>query len=170
VTRTLVGYQGGVGLFPNYGTYVHMGFSEAVWVEYDPKLLTYQQLVDVFFASHDPTFHASVAYRSIVFYQTTDQFDIANKTLEKIKSQSKLTVWTTLKNGTEFTFWPAEDYHQHYIVKMGDRCPDNTDPAPEACPGSFALPWQSPPRDDHRSDHADAPGSSWHRRCARRQA
>jgi len=111
-----------------------------VWVEYDPKLITYDALVSVFFASHDPTFHASVAYRSIIFYQTPEQLQIANKTLEQVKSQSKLTVWTALKNGTEFIFWPAEDYHQHYIYKMGDKCPDGSDPAPEACPGSQ---WQA---------------------------
>jgi len=139
VTRTLVGYDGGIGIFPNYGTYAHLGFSETVWIEYDPKILSFNSLIDLFFASHDPTMHVTVGYRSIIFFNGTDQYAIANKTLERVKSLTPKneTVFTALKNSTDHIFWPAEDAHQHFQTKEGERCEDGSLPAPEACPGSL---------------------------------
>ena len=99
------------------------GHAEAVLVYYDPKKISFSELVTVFFASHDPTTlnrqgpDSGSSYRSIAFYKTAEEEKIIK---EKIKFLTKNNVFpngivTEIKPLIEF--YSAEDYHQDYIKK-----------------------------------------------------
>jgi peptide-methionine (S)-S-oxide reductase len=127
VTSTTVGYTGGARTSPSYkdvctGT---TGHAEAVEVEYDPKQVSYDQLLNVFWQSHDPTTlnrqgpDVGTQYRSAIFYEDPDQEAAARNskaTLEK-SGLFKRPIVTEIKPASEF--WRAEDYHQQYFEKRG---------------------------------------------------
>jgi len=142
VARTLVGYMGGSLPNPTYGNYSLHGYSETLWVEFNPKNVTYDELLTIFWASHDPTFEVSTGYRSLLWPQNAEQLRMASRSLAYMQSITKppLKIWTRIhENATDYAFWPAEAYHQHYEAKMGERCPpDQHTPAPEACPDTVA--------------------------------
>ena len=125
VLSTTSGYIGGHKKNPTYkdvsaGT---TGHTEAVQVVYDPKKITYQKLLDVFWVNIDPTVkdrqfcdHGS-QYRSGIFYHNAEQQQLAEaskKQLEKDKPFDGMIV-TEVTEATEF--YPAEDYHQDYYIK-----------------------------------------------------
>lgn len=89
------------------------GAAEAIQIEFDPKQISYEELLDVFFKTHDPTTlnrqgaDVGTQYRSAIFFQTEDQKKKAEKAKEKISSA--VTEISELKNFTE-----AEDYHKNY--------------------------------------------------------
>mmetsp|Transcript_70738 Transcript_70738/g.188828 ORF Transcript_70738/g.188828 Transcript_70738/m.188828 type:complete len:126 (-) Transcript_70738:121-498(-) len=94
------------------------GHAEAVQMVYNEKDISYEQLVDMFFKSHNPTTlnmqgaDHGIQYRSAIFYHSEEQRKIA----EKVKS----TIPTAVTEITCFTkFWPAEEYHQQYLAKGG---------------------------------------------------
>lgn len=121
VEEAVSGYAGGFTENPNYteigkGT---TGHAETVAVYYDPKLVSYETLVTVFFGSHDPTTkngqHPDYGsqYRSIVFYQNENELKIINKiiaTLNKELYNGKIV--TEVTNFTKF--YEAEAYHQNF--------------------------------------------------------
>ena len=125
VLSTTSGYIAGHKKNPTYeevsaGT---TGHTEAVQVVYDPKKITYQKLLDVFWVNIDPTVkdrqfcdHGS-QYRSGIFYHNAEQQQLAEaskKQLEKDKPFDGMIV-TEITEATEF--YPAEDYHQDYYIK-----------------------------------------------------
>jgi peptide methionine sulfoxide reductase msrA/msrB len=123
VTKVISGYAGGSGENPTYETYAEMGYIEAVQVYYNPKILTYEQLLDYFWRHIDPTdgggqfIDRGPQYRSAIFYQNDEQRQIAEKskqTLIKSKRLSRPVVTEILKLTK---FYPAEDYHQGYHKK-----------------------------------------------------
>ena len=126
VTEAVSGYAGGTA---NTATYEKVSsgateHAEAVRVTYDPSQVTYGQLLKVFFAvAHDPTQlnrqgpDTGPQYRSAIFFANADQQRVAQayiKQLQAAKSFDKpiVTEVTTLK-----AFYPAEDYHQNYLVQ-----------------------------------------------------
>lgn len=122
VKEVYSGYSGGSELNPTYNQVSagRTGHAEAVEVIYDPKVISYQTLVDVFFASHDPTTinqqgpDKGRQYRSVIFYTSPAEKEIASKTIIKLikaKTYSKITTEVIAFK----TFWKAEDYHQDYI-------------------------------------------------------
>jgi len=126
------------GTFPNptYADYSRHGYSETVWIEYNPRNITYSSLLDLFWISHDPTFEAPVAYRSIIWTYPY-QLQTASRSLAHMVNITipPQVIRTKIHNTTDFVFWPAEAYHQHYDWKSGELCPpDQHQPAPEACP------------------------------------
>lgn len=119
------GYTGGTKLNPTYkevsagGT----GHTEAVQVVYDPAKIRYSKLLDVFWHNIDPTARdrqfcdSGNQYRSAIFYHNTLQqreAEQSRKDLEKNKKFREAVVTEVTKAGT---FYPAEDYHQHYYKK-----------------------------------------------------
>ncbi len=116
------GYSGGHIENPTYeevctGT---TGHAETVKVYYDSTKVSYQQLVEVFFDSHDPTTlnkqgpDSGTQYRSAVFYQTPEELKIIQEHIDKLKRDlyKKIPITTEV---TKFTdFYKAEDYHQDY--------------------------------------------------------
>ncbi len=130
VTATAVGYTGGRTENPTYETVcTHTtGHAETVLVEYDPAKISYEQLLTVFFANHDPTTmnrqgpDVGDQYRSDVFTFSEAQ---ATSARAKIASEEKARgkkLATRVDGMTKF--WKAEEYHQQYDEKTGTHsCP-----------------------------------------------
>ncbi|MCW2118773.1 peptide-methionine (S)-S-oxide reductase MsrA [Flavobacterium sp. 7A] len=123
VDEAISGYSGGTAKNPSYHQVGsnQTGHAEAVAVFYDPKKVSYAQLVDAFFASQDPTTpnqqgpDIGSSYRSIAFYGNLDEKKIIQ---DKIAALSVAKVFakpivTELKPVS--TFYEAEDYHQDYV-------------------------------------------------------
>ena len=123
IYRTEVGYCGGNSPNTNYrevctGTTNH---AEAVKLEFDPKVITYEQIIKKFFEFHDPTTLNSqgpdfgTQYRSEIFYLNDDQKNIAQKVIDDVNkklSGKVVTKLSELKN-----YCTAEEYHQKYLEK-----------------------------------------------------
>jgi peptide-methionine (S)-S-oxide reductase len=110
-----VGYAGGTKKNPNYGD---LGdHSETVQIDFDPTLMTYDRLLEVFWHSHDPTEPAwSRQYRSIIFYHNEAQRRSAAESVEKEAARRKGRIVTELRPAGTFTL--AEDYHQKHDLRM----------------------------------------------------
>jgi len=114
VIRTCVGYAGGATTSP---TYERIGdHSESIEIDYDPAVLSYEDLLAEFFAGHDARAHSfSTQYRSAIFYRTNAEWAAAERALEKQES-----VRGRLHTSVEPLprFWKAEDYHQKFYWKQ----------------------------------------------------
>jgi peptide-methionine (S)-S-oxide reductase len=123
VTDVVVGYSGGKVKDPSYrmvctGT---TGHAESLQVTFDPKVISYKELLKVFFSFHDPTTlnrqgaDVGTQYRSVVFYHDEGQKAVAEETIDEI---NKAGIWgkPIVTEVTPFeVFYPAEDYHQDYF-------------------------------------------------------
>ena len=122
VLEVTSGYAGGAGENPSYEEVSSgkTGHAEAVQIKFDPTILSYQKILDVFWTTHDPTTinrqgnDIGAQYRSIIFYHTPGQQAIA----EKSKSNLSRTEAAGRQIVTEIipfqNFYPAEGYHQQY--------------------------------------------------------
>ncbi|MEX0910227.1 MAG: peptide-methionine (S)-S-oxide reductase MsrA [Candidatus Paceibacterota bacterium] len=130
VVETRVGYTGGSKENPTYEEVCtgSTGHTEAVEVTYDPDLVSYQVLLNKFWALHNPTTYdrqgpdVGSQYRSVIFYSTEKQKALAESSKEKLNQSGKFSgpVVTAIVPATHF--WPAEDYHQKYNQKHGHTC------------------------------------------------
>jgi len=113
VVRTRVGYAGGTTENP---TYYSMGdHSETIQIDYNPDLLTYSELLDVFWSSHDPSTRSfSRQYRSIIFFHNEQQQRLALDS--RRRQQVEKSVYTEIVPFSEFFL--AEDYHQKYYLRQ----------------------------------------------------
>lgn len=129
VTSTVVGYTGGTKENPTYEQVCsgRTGHAEAIQIEYDPKIISYGELLMIFWNNHDPTTlnqqgpDIGNQYRSAVFFHNSQQELLAKETKEKlqpasIKQFGKKIVTEIVPAST---FYPAEDYHQRYLEKNG---------------------------------------------------
>lgn len=114
VIRTRVGYTGGVKKNP---TYHDLGdHAETVQVDFDPAVVTFAELLDVFWASHDATRPSwSRQYMSAVFYHDPEQERVAKQLKGKWEEQAERRLQTEILPATEF--YLAEDYHQKYSLQ-----------------------------------------------------
>ncbi len=124
VTGVQAGYTGGEIESPTYDAVCSgsTGHAEAVLVEYDPEVLSYDILLNVFFATHDPTTlnrqgnDIGTQYRSAIFYRNDEQKKSAEETINRLEKDG-----TYSKIVTEVvpltTFYPAEQYHQNYFAR-----------------------------------------------------
>jgi len=125
VTSTAVGYIGGTTDQPAYEDVCtgKTGHAEAVQVEFDPDMVTYQQLLEVFWQNHDPTTlnrqgpDRGTQYRSAVFFHTPEQEQAARASKENAQAHFSRPIVTEI--APETTFWRAEEYHQQYLEKRG---------------------------------------------------
>ncbi|MBI4258938.1 MAG: peptide-methionine (S)-S-oxide reductase MsrA [Actinobacteria bacterium] len=125
VTRTTVGYTGGTLDHPTYREVCsdRTGHAEAVEVEFDPDRVSYDDLLRVFFSSHDPTQlnrqgpDVGTQYRSAIFVHDEAQEAAARASLEEVGRELTRPVVTEIAPAAPF--WPAEDYHQRYLEKRG---------------------------------------------------
>lgn len=121
VLDTEVGYTGGQNDNPTYEH--HLGHAEAVAITYDPTQTSYRQLLDFFFQIHNPTTlnqqgnDRGTSYRSAIFYANDEEYAIATEMIAIVNESGRWAepVVTTLEPLVRF--WPAEDYHQDYLVK-----------------------------------------------------
>lgn len=132
VMSTTVGYIGGTVQNPTYEDVCTdtTGHAEAVEITFDPKKITYEELLALFWDIHDPTTKnrqgpdMGTQYRSAIFYHTPEQktkAELSKKNLERSGKYKKKIV-TEITKAT--TFYTAEEYHQHYVAKHGSAgCP-----------------------------------------------
>ncbi len=116
------GYAGGDVINPSYREVTRgtTGHAEAIQISYDPDVISYIELLEIFFKTHDPTTlnrqgaDVGTQYRSAIFYHTNAQ---RKKAEEIITALNKENIWKNpiVTEVTEFSnFYPAEDYHQEY--------------------------------------------------------
>ncbi len=122
VIATEVGYSGGKTSYPSYQQVCHSnsGHLETVRILFDPDSVDYREILTYFFRIHDASqinrqgVDVGTQYQSAIFYLNETQQNIAKELIAKLKKDGQ-TVNTKLIKAT--TFWPAEDYHQHYLQK-----------------------------------------------------
>lgn len=123
VQSVVSGYSGGDIINPAYREVCNgqTGHAEAVEIEFDPAVVSFQQILEVFFVTHDPTTlnrqgnDVGTQYRSAVFYHNQQQKDIAERLIQSLNEENvfgkkvvtEVTEWTN--------FFRAEDYHQNYV-------------------------------------------------------
>ena len=125
VVDNAVGYLGGHTKNPTYKDVCsdETGHAEVVQVTYDPAKVNYEQLLDVFWSSHDPTTinrqgpDIGTQYRSAIFFHSPEQERIARASREKIQPKLRRPIVTEITAAT--TFYRAEEYHQKYLAKRG---------------------------------------------------
>ena len=121
VLDTEAGYTGGENKHPTYEN--HPGHAEALEITYDPAKTSFKNLLDFFFRIHNPTTlnqqgnDRGTAYRSAIFYQNDEELREAEAFIELVNDSGRWEqpVVTSLEPFDHF--WPAEDYHQDYLVK-----------------------------------------------------
>lgn len=130
VYSTAVGYAGGYTKNPTYREVCSgmTGHAEVVMVVFDPAVTSYGALLKLFWENHDPTQgmrqgnDVGTQYRSVIFTQTSDQYDIATRSRDEydsaLKSAGRNTVTTEITKASEFYY--AEDFHQQYLHKNPD--------------------------------------------------
>src|SRR5262245_21908452 len=124
VRDAVSGYAGGTDTNPDYEKVSsgETGHAESVQVFYDPTKISFETLVKAFFASHDPTQvdrqgnDVGTQYRSIAFYRNEKEKQLIEAEIKRITDQKKYSgkIVTEIKPYTKF--YPAEDYHQEYIL------------------------------------------------------
>jgi peptide-methionine (S)-S-oxide reductase len=123
------GYTGGHAERPSYREVCggDTGHAEAIRVTFDPDIISYDDLLDVFFATHDPTQlnrqgnDVGTQYRSAIFPASPAQEDAARRGIARAAADWPAPIVTTIE--PLGTWWPAEDYHQDYWEGEGQRNP-----------------------------------------------
>lgn len=125
VVDVVSGYSNGNTSNPTYEAVCsgRTGYAEVVQLKYDPSIVSFRDLLNVFFTIHDPTTlnrqgaDIGTQYRSAIFYHTPEQQAIAEQTIAELTQQGLF----SSKIVTEITpienYYPAEDYHQEYFAK-----------------------------------------------------
>lgn len=125
VLSVTVGYAGGKGNNPVYKEVStgKTGFAEAVQIKFDPKIIPYEHLLDIFWVVFDPTTlnrqgqDVGTQYRSVIFYHNNKQKEIA------LKSKKALGVDAVTEIAPFEKFYTAEEYHQNYYERNMDTNP-----------------------------------------------
>lgn len=131
VISTKVGYTGGHSINPSYeevcrGT---SGHAEAIEIEFDPNMIRYIDLLDIFWNMHNPTTlnrqgpDIGTQYRSAIFYHNAEQQEIALSSKDEYSQIGGYATPITTEITAATEFFPAEEYHQKYLDKNGvDYC------------------------------------------------
>ena len=122
---TKVGYTGGTKIDPTYEEVCTdlTGHAEVVKVDFDEAIISYNDILNIFFANHNPTQlnrqgpDVGTQYRSSVFYLNSDQKEIAISKIKSLQPQHNNSIVTEVVEGSQF--YLAEEYHQQYVAKGG---------------------------------------------------
>ena len=121
VTDVVSGFTGGTSKNPTYSG-SHQGHFEAVKVTYDPSVISYQALLDLFWVSVDPFDNKGqfcdkgFSYRSAIFPGNAQERQLADQSKAAVAQRFPgQQVYTEIKDANQF--WPVEDYHQDYYLK-----------------------------------------------------
>ena len=134
VQKVLSGYAGGHTDNPNYDDICRgdSNHAEVILIDYDETQISFEQLLDVFFTTHDPTTlnrqgnDIGTQYRSVIYYLNDDQQQQAQQSIDRLKAEG-LNMVTELSPAPKF--YPAEEYHQNFFAR---------NPAQGYC--NFAIP------------------------------
>lgn len=129
VKSTTVGYSGGATDNPTYKQVCTdtTGHAEVVKVEYDPSQISYDKLLEVFWTNHNPTQKNrqgpdyGTQYRSVIFYNSPEQEKAAQESKAALEKSGKWKQPIATEIQPAAPFWPAEDYHQQYLFKRGEK-------------------------------------------------
>ncbi len=127
VIETAVGYSGGHDDAPTYervcsGTTQH---AEVVYLKYDPEIISFEKLLNVFWHGHDPTQinrqgpDVGTQYRSTIYYYSNEQRELAESTKAILDASGEFGAPIATELAAAQAFYPAEDYHQQYFAKRG---------------------------------------------------
>ncbi|WP_180158768.1 peptide-methionine (S)-S-oxide reductase MsrA [Acinetobacter sp. YH01026] len=122
VEKVTSGYAGGHTLNPSYEDICRgdSGHAEVILIDFDEQQISYSQLLEVFFATHDPTTlnrqgnDGGTQYRSVIYYLDATQQQAAAEMIAALQAEA-VNVVTELSAAPEF--YPAEDYHQNFFAK-----------------------------------------------------
>ncbi len=122
VQRVESGYSGGHVNQPNYEQVCdgRTGHAEVVRVHFDPAIVSYREILEVFFTIHDPTTlnrqgnDVGTQYRSVIFTHSAEQMATARQVMAEMAHVWDAPIVTELADAPEF--WRAEEYHQNYFV------------------------------------------------------
>ena len=127
VLETAVGYSGGTTEHPNYEAVCTdlTGHTEVVQIIFDPTIISYEKLLDVFWASHNPTTMNQQGpdfgsqYRSVIFVHSPEQRKVAEEKKKELEASGtwQRPIVTAIVEAKPF--YRAEDYHQQYLKKRG---------------------------------------------------
>ena len=127
VTATRVGYTGGHTDNPTYREVCgkRTGHAEAVEVTFDPAVVSYEELLGVFWRKHNPRsrnrqgFDIGSQYRSAIYFHSPEQEASARRTRDELQAELRWPRRIQTQIELASTFWEAEDYHQRYLEKRG---------------------------------------------------
>ncbi|MFT5139716.1 MAG: peptide-methionine (S)-S-oxide reductase [Lysobacterales bacterium] len=127
VVDAAVGYMGGHTDNPTYQQVCAKttGHAEVVEVDFDDSQVTYQELLELFFNSHNPTTlnrqgpDRGSQYRSAIYFRGSEQELAARQAIEEIEKSGRWAEPVVTEVAEAGTFWRAEEYHQQYLVKNG---------------------------------------------------
>ncbi len=129
VDKVVSGYSGGIVPDPSYrevctGT---TGHAEVVQITFDPQIISFRELLEVFFTIHDPTTlnrqgaDVGTQYRSVIFYHTPEQAKIAEEIISELEA-AKIWDASIVTEVTQFkAFYPAEEEHHEYFRRNPDQ-------------------------------------------------
>lgn len=123
VESAVSGYMGGHTANPTYADICNgdTGHAEVVQVRFDPDVISYRELLEVFFTLHDPTQlnrqgnDVGTQYRSAIFWHTPEQKAEAEAVIAELTSARQFDAPIVTEVSEATTFYPAEDYHQGYF-------------------------------------------------------
>ena len=129
VESVVSGYCGGQTDNPDYRSICegNTGHAEVVRVSFDPELISYQELLEVFFAIHDPTTlnrqgnDFGTQYRSVVFHHSDEQKELVSAVIRDLEDKKLWDAPVVTEVRSEAPFFAAEDYHQHYFENNPDK-------------------------------------------------
>jgi peptide-methionine (S)-S-oxide reductase len=123
VTSVMSGYMGGAKPNPTYEQVCggNTGHVEVVQLKFDPEVISYRDVLEIFFATHDPTTlnrqgnDVGTQYRSVIFYYSPAQKATAEEVIRDLTAEMTFPnpIVTAIEPAAEF--YPAEDYHQQYF-------------------------------------------------------
>ncbi len=122
VLEIMSGYSGGEMENPDYETVSQgtTGHAEAIKITFDPKIISFEKLVEIFFHLHDPTTlnrqgnDVGTQYRSMIFYHSPEQKDVAEKVRRQIEEEHVYQNKIVTQIAPFENFYKAEEYHQNY--------------------------------------------------------
>ena len=128
VVEVVSGYEGGAGANPTYRDVCggKTGHAEVVQVHFDPSVVSYADILNVFFGIHDPTtpdrqgHDIGTQYRSVIFVHGPEQHKTALQIVADMKEQRVYPVPIVTQVLPAAAFYPAEEYHQDYFSKNPD--------------------------------------------------
>lgn len=131
VLKTVSGYAGGHVAHPTYEQVSsgETGHAESLQIIYDPSVITYDELLEVFWEVHDPTSlnkqgaDVGTQYRSAIFYHNNEQKQKAEHYKTELNKSGAYDKPIVTEITAYTNFYPAEDYHQDYYRRVGDKNP-----------------------------------------------
>lgn len=125
ISTVMPGYSGGHVKNPTYEQVCAetTGHAEVIQIEYDPSVISYSEILEVFFLTHDPTTinkqgnDVGTQYRSVVFYHNEEQMKVINKVIELFERENVYPKPIVTQVEAFNVFYPAEDYHVNYYAR-----------------------------------------------------